>query len=142
MKLGILVALASTLGAATTPSAGPAGPDALVHASASCAPAQKPGRIRCRAVIELPLALAAKQRLAWGELRVVASHASVTPLRGRLGPLDAEIRDGARMAWSFSVAAAEVGARAMTLRLLATVVGGGPPRIAERVVEVDVRVAP
>lgn len=139
MRLAWLFASAALL---ASPGAAPAEPKPEIHASASCAPAPKPGRIRCRAVLELPLDVASKQRLAWGELRVVTSHPSVTPLRGRLGPLDAEIKDDARIAWSFSVAAAEVGERSMTLRLVGTVVASGEPRLVERTLDVPVRVEP
>jgi hypothetical protein len=112
----------------------------LAHASATCTPANKPGRIRCRAVIELPLA--ATTRIAWSEVRVISSDPSVTPLRGRLGPLDAETRDDARVVWSFSVAAAEVGDRSMRVRLLATLESASATRLFDHAVGVAVRVTP
>lgn len=114
----------------------------LAHASATCTPANKPGRIRCRAVLELPLA--ATRRIAWSELRIASSDPSVTPLRGRLGPLDAEARDDNRVVWSFSVAASEVGERSMRVRLLATLEpkAGGAPVLFDHRVDVPVRVTP
>ncbi len=119
-----------------------------MHASASCTPASKPGRIRCRAVLELPLDAATTQRLAWAELRITAADASVTPLRGRLGPLDAESRDDGRVAWTFSVAASAVGDRTMMVRL-STVVepkSGAPhttsATLVEHRIDVLVRVSP
>jgi hypothetical protein len=115
-----------------------------VFATATCTPASKPGRIKCRAVLELPIEAAAKRRLAWGELVVVSAGAGISPLRGRLGPLDAETRDDARIAWSFSVAAAEVGERTMVVALRGTLEPkpSGPPTSVERRVKVTISVAP
>jgi hypothetical protein len=115
-----------------------------VFATVTCTPASKPGRIKCRAVLELPIEAASKRRLGWGELVVVSAGAGVTPLRGRLGPLDAETRDDARIAWSFSVAAAEVGERTMDVALRGTLEPkpSGPPTPVERRVAVTISVAP
>lgn len=116
----------------------------LLHASASCTPANKPGRIRCRAVLELPLDRMATTKIAWSEVRIVSSDPSVTPLRGRLGPLDGETRDDGRVAWSFSVAAEGQGDRTMKVRLLATLEpkAGGAPTAFDQRLDVAVRVAP
>jgi hypothetical protein len=115
-----------------------------VFATVTCAPASKPGRIKCRAVLELPIEAAAKRKLAWGELVVVSAGSGIAPLRGRLGPLDAETHDDARIAWSFSVAAAEVGVRTMDVALRGTIEPkpSGPPTSIERRVTVNVTVAP
>ncbi len=115
-------------------------PPPTVYASVSCAAANKPGRIRCRAVLELPLDVAAKNALTWGELSVTAAGEGVTPLRGRLGPLDAESHDEARMTWSFSVAAAQVGERKLevTLRAALEKKPGGAPQLVQRVVTANV----
>lgn len=121
----------------------PARADApLLHASASCTPANKPGRIRCRAVLELPLDRVATTKIAWSEVRVVSSDAPITPLRGRLGPLDAETRDDGRVVWAFSVAAETTGS--MRLRLLATLEpkSGGAPTPFDQRVDVPVRITP
>lgn len=135
----LLLALSASLVALPAASATP-----LVHASATCAPATKPGRIRCRAVLELPLERAAQSRIGWSEVRIVGGHPSVTPLRGRLGPLDAETRDDGRVVWSFSVAAAAPGELPMEVRLLATLESrqGGPPILTDQKLVVPVRVIP
>jgi hypothetical protein len=124
--------------------AAPASEPPLLHASASCTPANKPGRIRCRAVLELPLDQTSKKKIAWSEVRVVSSDPSVTPLRGRLGPLDAETRDDARVVWSFSVAAEGFGDRTMRVRLLATLESKpqGTPVLVDQALDVAVRVTP
>lgn len=109
----------------------------LAHATVSCTPGSKPGRVRCRAVLELPLA--STNKITWSELRIVSSDPSVTPLRGRLGPLDAESRDDRRVVWSFSVAASEVGDRAMRVRLLASL---EPNAFFDTRLDVPVRVMP
>ncbi|MGZ3416565.1 MAG: hypothetical protein ACXVEF_44320 [Polyangiales bacterium] len=116
----------------------------VVHASASCVAANKPGRIRCRALVELPLDAVATQKIAWGQLVIVSSDPSVTPLRGRLGPNDAEVREDGRLAWSFSVAASEVGERTMKVRLSSTIEpkNGGPSSLVTQDVDVTVRVSP
>lgn len=116
----------------------------IVFGSATCTPASKPGRIKCRAVLELPIEATAKTRLAWGELVVLTAGAGVTPLRGRLGPLDAETHDDARFVWSFSVAAAEVGARTMEVALRGTIEAkpAGALTPIERRVSVAIQVAP
>ena len=117
-----------------------------IYATATCAPASKPGRIRCRAVVELPLESAGTRRIAWGELRVVKVDPDLEPLRGRLGPLDAETRDDGRIAWTFSVASPKAGDRSMTVKLLATIepkgTPGAPtlPTLVERAVTVPVHV--
>jgi len=114
-----------------------------IYATATCAPANKPGRIRCRAVVELPLESSTTRRIAWGELRVVKVDPDLEPLRGRLGPLDAETRDDGRIAWTFSVASPKPGDRSMTVKLLATIepkAGAGSPTLLERAVTVPVHV--
>jgi hypothetical protein len=119
-------------------------PASPIFATATCTPASKPGRIRCRAVLELPLEATAGRRISWGELRIVRADPDVTPLRGRLGPLDAETRDDARIVWSFSVAAAEPGEHRMTVRLIATIEprgAQGPPTLVVRDVVAALRVA-
>jgi hypothetical protein len=122
----------------------PAGAAPIVHASASCVAANKPGRIRCRALVELPLDAVATQKIAWGQLAIVSSDPSVTPLRGRLGPNDAEVHEDGRLAWSFSVAASEVGERTMKVRLSTTIEpkNGGPASLVSQELDVTVRVAP
>lgn len=126
------------------PSSVDASPPALVFATVSCAKATKPGRIRCRAALELPLDSLSTRRLVWGELVVLAAGPGVTPLRGRLGPYDAEARDEARLVWSFSVAASQVGERELSVALRATVAPkpSGPETPVERVVTTTVKVAP
>jgi hypothetical protein len=116
---------------------------APLYATASCTPASKPGRIRCRAVVELPLEASTSRRLAWGELRIVKADPDLEPLRGRLGPLDAETREDGRIAWTFSVASTKPGDRSMTVKLLATIEprSGGTPTLFERELAVAVHVA-
>lgn len=114
----------------------------LVHATSTCAPAGKPGRVRCRAVFELPLDSKGR-RLVFAEVRVVGADPSVKPLRGRLGPLDAEVFDDARATFTYSVAAEKVGEARMTVRLTSVVEGtGGGPTPSVQDVEVPVRVLP
>jgi hypothetical protein len=117
------------------PLAQPASP--LAHATVSCTAANKPGRIRCRAVLELPLA--STNKISWSEVRIVSSDPSVTPLRGRLGPFDAESRDDKRVVWAFSVAASEVGERSMRVRMLASL---GESALFDTKLDVPVRVVP
>jgi hypothetical protein len=140
----IAIALFFSMIFASTPNASSADEAPTVFATVTCAPASKPGRIKCRAVLELPIESASKRKLAWGELVVVSAGAGISPLRGRLGPLDAETHDDARIVWSFSVAAAEVGARTMDVALRGTIEPkpSGPPTAIERRVSVTVSVAP
>lgn len=137
MRLALAVLLALGL----APSRSEAAP--VVHASASCAPAAKPGRIRCRAVLELPLDATGKERLSWGELLIVSGAPSITPLRGRLGPLDAEVREDGRIVWSFSVAAADVGEHSFDVRLIATLETQAKTKtLVEQRLTVQARVSP
>jgi hypothetical protein len=124
--------------------AAPAAETSIVYASVTCAPATKPGRIRCRAALELPLDTTTARKLAWGELVIVAAGSGVVPLRGRLGVLDAETRDDQRITWSFSVAAAEVGERPLDVVLRGTVEerATGTPTPVERLVHATIKVAP
>ena len=116
----------------------------ILYASVTCTPASKPGRIRCRATVELPLDTTASRKLAWGELVVVSAGTGVLPLRGRLGILDAEVHDEQRITWSFSVAAADIGERPLDLVLRATLEqrSTGAATLVERPVHTTVKVAP
>jgi hypothetical protein len=144
-RIGTLTALvlASAGGHASVAGAAPADAS-ILYASVTCAPATKPGRIRCRAVLELPLDTTAARKLVWGELVVVAGGSGVVPLRGRLGVLDAETRDDQRITWSFSVAAAEVGERSLDVMLRGTLERrvDGVATMVERLVRATVKVAP
>lgn len=145
MRAPLLAAVLLLLGAGRAARPAVARADApLVHASASCTPANKPGRIRCRAVLELPLDRIATTRISWAEVRVVSADPGLTPLRGRLGPLDAETRDDARVVWSFSIAAEGMGDRSMRVRLLSSFEPrtGGAPSFFDQAIDVAVRVAP
>lgn len=112
-----------------------------VHASTVCTPAPKPGRIRCRAVVELSLEAARDRKIAWADLRIVATRGQVTPLRGRLGPRDAEIRDPGRVVWSFSLAAASFGRHEIDVRLSVTVAGPAGERTVTQALTAPVDVA-
>ena len=116
----------------------------ILYASVTCAPATKPGRIRCHAALELPLDAVSARKLTWGELVVVGAGSGVVPLRGRLGMLDAETRDEQRITWSFSVAAAEVGERTLDVVLRGTLEerAGKTPTAVSRPVRTTVKVAP
>lgn len=138
LALGAAAVLAVALAIDASPSR--AEPSPAVYASVSCAAASKPGRIRCRAVLELPLDEAGKRTLSWGELSITAAGEGVTPLRGRLGPLDAETRDDARITWTFSVAAAHVGERKLEVTLRGTLENkaGGAPQLFQRALTTNV----
>jgi len=134
-----VAALCAISTGATSPAASP-----VVHASASCVAASKPGRIRCRALLELPLDAVSTQKLTWGQLTIVASDPSIPPLRARPGPKDTEVHEDGRWAWSFSVAAAESGEHSMKVRLSSTVEAksGGGPSLVTQDLDVTIRVAP
>jgi hypothetical protein len=143
MASALAASLAAPFTARATPAAAPAEPS-ILYASVTCAPAPKPGRIRCRAALELPLDTTAVRRLVWGELVVVAAGSGVVPLRGRLGILDADTRDEQRITWSFSVAAAEVGERTLDVVLRGTLEerAGATVTPVVRAVRATVKVAP
>jgi hypothetical protein len=130
-----LVALSTVrrLGAESAPS---------LYAAASCAPAPKPGRVRCRGSLELPLADAARASIIWAELRIVSTSDGLQALRGRLALPDAETREPGRVAWSYSVAAKTAGEHRMELVLRATVARDGRELLIERPLTVVVRVDP
>lgn len=147
LLLTAAVAVAASDAAAAPPGAPKAETPTLVHASASCAPATKPGRVRCRAVVELPLDSAGKRRLSFVELRVVRADPGVVPLRGRLGPLDAEVLEDARATFTFSVTTDKVGDASMTVRITAVVeptskAGDAGPTPTSLDLPVPVRVLP
>lgn len=148
MKRPLVAGLAGIVGVATVGSLVPAPLRAdeatPVFATVSCAAAAKPGRIRCRAALELPIEAAAARRIRWAELVVVRADPGVTPLRGRLGPLDAETRDDARWTWSFSVAAADFGERSMDVAVRSAIEpkAGGTSTPIVRTVRVLVAVSP
>jgi hypothetical protein len=144
--VGLVALVTGAIAATVTPmTSAPAAETSTIYASTTCAAATKPGRIRCRAVLELPLDRAKVERLSWAELVVLEAGAGVVPLRGRLGPLDAETVDDARFTWSFSVTAAQVGERTLKVALRGTLEAkdkSGAPTPVERIVVTTVRVAP
>ena len=103
--------------------------------AASCADVSKPGRVRCRVRLEISLDLARTRPLRWAEVAIVEASEGVTPLRARLGPLDAETHDDAHFAWAFSLAAQHEGA--MRLRVRVTAIASGDAEITStQIVEV------
>lgn len=76
--------------------------------------------------------------IRWGDVEIVSVPSFVTPLRGRIGPRDATVRDDDTWRWALGLAARERGAGDVVARVrLVTCVGD---KCAAQAVAVSARV--
>ena len=84
-----------------------------------CEPAASPGRVRCEAE-----AHAEGAKITWGDVEIVKASASLSPLRGRIGPSDATLKTDDTWRWGFALVAKERGVGSVEARVRAVVCVG------------------
>jgi hypothetical protein len=117
MAWGVLVALQPAAGDAATPSSD------KVPARLECTPAQGPGRVRCT----VEARVGPGETIQWGDVLLVAAPPFVSPLRGRIGPHDATVRDPGAWQWAFALVARGTGRGVIDGRVRLVVCGGKRP---------------
>ena len=90
-----------------------------VEASAQCEPAAAPGRVHCEVVVKP----GSGRSVRWAEVQLVRASAFLVPLKGRLGPREAEVKDEV-WRFPFALAAREKGAGEVEVRVRAVACEG------------------
>ena len=90
------------------------------RASLVCEKASGTGRVRCDAEARIEGAT-----IAWGDVEILRSPAFASPLRGRIAPVDATVRDDDGWRWGFALVARERGAGEVEARVRVVVCAGG-----------------
>ena len=93
-----------------------AGPSPLVVA-ASCERAIGPGRVRC----DVEARTSSPFALRWVDVQVVETPPFLSPLKGRVGPTDAAVREPELVRFALGMVARERGAGEIRLRVRAVV---------------------
>ena len=78
-----------------------------------CAHVSEPGRVRCEVEVKAP----AGAVLRWADLVVTKAPPFVTPLRARVGPLEASAREETVWRWAIALAARARGAGELAARI-------------------------
>jgi hypothetical protein len=98
------VVLAAALHPSVAASAdAPAAPS--VQAVMTCERATRPGRVRC----DVEARVDGAETLRWGDVQILEVPETVIPLRGRIGPGDATVREPNLWRWEFAVIARSPG---------------------------------
>lgn len=138
MKLPHVVLTAAVLVAFSVPASdarGDARADVgAAKASATCERAAGPGRVRCEAEIHVE-----SGTVRWADVQVVETPQFVSALKGRIGPADATVREGATWRFPFGIVARARGTGDLKLRVRAVVCQG--ERCDAQLIEVSVPVA-
>jgi hypothetical protein len=90
-----------------------------LRAVVKCERATSPGRVRCEAE-----AHAEGAKITWGDVEIVKASASLSPLRGRIGPSDATLKTDDTWRWGFALVAKERGVGSVEARVRAVVCVG------------------
>ncbi len=80
-------------------------PPAFAYASMQCDRSAEPGRVRCT----VELRLEGERTLSWADVEIVALPDFAAPLRGRIGPQDALVREATRTTWGLALVARRTG---------------------------------
>ena len=75
-------------------------------ATMTCEHVAVPGRVRC----EVEARVAPGESISWGDVVLRRLPPFATPLRGRIGPHDASVREPGFWRWAFALVAREKGA--------------------------------
>jgi hypothetical protein len=100
-------------------------------AKATCERLAQPGRVRC----EVEARVDAGASIRWGDLAITSVPPFATPLRGRVGPREATVRDDDVWRWAFAMVARERGAGEVEVRVRVVVCRGERCAPAEVVVK-------
>ena len=90
-----------------------------LRAIVKCERAASPGRVRCEAE-----AHAEGAKITWGDVEIVKVSASLSPLKGRIGPSDATLKTEDTWRWGFALVARDRGAGQVEARVRAIVCVG------------------
>lgn len=101
------------------PGGGVAGAAVPLRAIVTCERAVSPGRVRCEAE-----ARAEGAKITWGDVEITKASASLSPLRGRIGPSDATLKADDTWRWGFALVARERGVGHVEARVRAVVCVG------------------
>jgi hypothetical protein len=95
----------------------------------TCDRALSPGRVRC----EVEARVAEGQSISWGDVEIVDTPPMASPLRGRIGPHDATVRERDMWRWAFALVAHEKGNGDIQARVRLVVCRGGTcgPRVVD-----------
>jgi hypothetical protein len=95
------VAIPVVPGARAQEDAGAATPGTVM----TCERSESPGRVRC----EIEARVGPGESIAWGDVVLVRTPPFVGPLRGRIGPHDATVREAEVWRWALALVAREKG---------------------------------
>jgi hypothetical protein len=82
-------------------------------AKVACARASEPGRVRCEVEARVP----AGSVLKWADVVIRKSPPFASPLRARVGPLEASAREDTVWRWAIALAARARGAGEVVVRV-------------------------
>lgn len=131
--------LAGGLGEREARAQGAAEPEAL--ASMQCDRASEPGRVRCTVEVRVE----GGRTIAWADVAILALPDFASPLKGRIGPEDALVREPASTKWAFGLVARRAGQGEAKARVRVVVCqaprgDSTPPRCAPSTVDVKTQV--
>ena len=97
--------------ALVTPAAGAAEP---LRATVTCAPVAEPGRVRCDVDARVE-----NGTISWADVELVSVPDLAAPLKGRIGPKDATLREPAAWRFALALVAKRAGQGTLVLRVRA-----------------------
>lgn len=83
-----------------------------VNVTVQCEPVTEPGRVRCTAEARTD-----EMTMSWGDVVIESVPEHVQPLKARLGPEDAPVREPNFWRWTFAVVAKRAGQGDMKVQL-------------------------
>jgi hypothetical protein len=93
----------------------------------TCERTEAPGRVRC----EVEARVMPGESITWGDVEIVDTPPMASPLRGRIGPHDATVREPEAWRWAFALVAREKGSGDVQARVRLVVCRAGTcgPRV-------------
>ncbi len=111
-----LVSLVAAFASAPDANADDGGVPALaLTVAATCERATGPGRVRC----DVDVRTSSPHTLRWADVQVVETPRFLSPLKGRVGPLDASVREPELVRFALGMVARERGTGEVRLRVRA-----------------------
>ncbi len=106
-----LVGIIALLAIAPSVSAAADAPPAL-QATLACTPAGEPGRVRCEVEAQVPGA-----QIKWADAEILQVPEMITPLKGRIGPRDAAVKEPQLWRLSLALVAKRTGEGPVVVRV-------------------------
>ena len=104
IALGVSLVAGAPFAAAAEPLA--------VQASLTCSPASEAGRVRCEVEATVPGA-----QIKWADAEILKVPDLITPLKGRIGPRDAAVKEPQLWRLSLALVARRPGTGAVVVRV-------------------------